>query len=391
MQFQEQAKKVFDNKLLALIAIGFIIHNILLQNKRSEKNIKLDKRIQFNLDNQEDVETFIVQEIQNRISMLKTSTDTDNSLKLSYNDWIKFNNESPFIYMKGQDLGYFLQVWRNIPDSENDNFILHVYPDKKLLFYTWEEFYERITEKNILTQDEPGKKLIKSFFTSGMKPYGVFKYAWFDPEFNGLVQRQELVFNYDDGFGNKGTISSGFTVRNLEEEYTFDHSKTTSLKSLHYGSIVLTIILTLLIYFFNIQNPAIAMVKAMIFYIIFMSYITYYMMLEDQQGSIELELKKLENISQGVLSMSFMTALSIFILDKLKENSNTLYRESKFLLVVYMVVIIGVLFKNNAYIETSNVTSERVFKEFIFNYCILINMFIVINFGIDSFYIQKSL
>ena len=51
-----------------------------------------------------------------------------------------------------------------------------------------------------------------------------------------------------------------------------------------------------------------------------------------------------------------------------------------------MVAIILILFKNNAYIKLREITRHRVFKEFTFNYCILINMFIVINFGLNVFF-----
>jgi len=114
------------------------------------------------------------------------------------------------------------------------------------------------------------------------------------------------------------------------------------------------------------------------------------MTIEDEEGSVEIELKKFENINQGILSMSFMTGLSIFILNKLKEKENFLYKETTFLLIVYMIAIIAILFKNNAYVKTEDVTAHRVFKEFIFNYCILINMFIIINFGIDVFLSSKT-
>ena len=388
MSFKEHLKQLLENKkLLALLAVGLAIHYIVMRNKHSEKNVNLDKRIEFNLSHQTEIETAISNEIQKRIAMLKTQADGDSSSKLSYNDWVIFNNKSPFVYINAdQNMGYFIQVWRNIPDTNNDKFILQVYPDKNLLFHTWEEVLEDITSKRVSIQDEPENDLIKLFFQSAMKPYSVFQYGWYDPIFNIVAERREIVYTYDDGLGNKGTISAGYTLRNLEEEYTYDHYKKPELKILYYGSILLTILLTIIIYYFNIKRPEIAFMKSSIFYVIFMTYITYYMTIEDEEGSVDIEMKKLENINQGVLSMSFMTGLSIFILDKLKENSTLLYKESKFLLVIYMLAIVAVLFKNNSYINTEDITTQRVYKEYIFNYCILINTFIIINFGIDTLY-----
>jgi len=63
-----------------------------------------------------------------------------------------------------------------------------------------------------------------------------------------------------------------------------------------------------------------------------------------------------------------------------------LYNETAFLLVAVMITIIASLTKDNSYLKTSQITSIRSLKEFFFNYCIFVNLFIVINFGINVFF-----
>jgi len=393
MNLKLQINQILNNKeLLVLIIVGIIIQSVLLKYKYNKVNLKLTERIEFNLSNESLIEKTISSDLERRLSLLKTSTDTNTSSKLNYKDWIDMNNNSDLISFgsENKNIDYFIQVWRSIPNTNNEKFVLKVYPDKNWVDHTYDDFLKYINTIHITSNDDIDKDLIKMFFLDGMEPYSVFKIIWYDSNFNQVVERKEIVYRYDDGFGNKGTISSGFTIRNIEEEYTYDHYKRKEMKNLYYSSILFTIVFTLMIYLFNIDIPKVAMIKASLFYIIFMSYITYYMTIEDEEGSVEIELKKFENINQGILSMSFMTGLSIFILNKLKEKENFLYKETTFLLIVYMIAIIAILFKNNAYVKTEDVTAHRVFKEFIFNYCILINMFIIINFGIDVFLSSKT-
>ena len=215
--------------------------------------------------------------------------------------------------------------------------------------------------------------------------YTPIEYYWYDPEYDRIVERKGIAKKFDDGVGNKGIIMSGYVLENMNKTYTFDHFRNPMCETLLIVGNILTIVIALILYSFNSTRPKVGLMKATLFYVIFMGYITYYMTLDDEMGTVDIELKKLENINQGILSMSFMTGLSIFVLTNIKEKEAFLYQETSFLLIVFMIAIILILFKNNSYIKMRDVTEHRIFKEFIFNYCILLNMFIIINFGINVF------
>ena len=340
---------------------------------------EIDKKIQYNLENENELEETIVNELNSRVALLKS---------MSYNDWIKYNDNAPYIfYDTDKEYKYWIQAWRSIPNT--DFFQLKVYPDLKFINHSWHDIVDYNSMQFTSNHFDYDKDLIKKFMLSGEKPYSTFQFYTYDPVYHHLVQRKEFVIPYDDGDGNRGTISSGYDVKNVNESYTFDHFRNPTCLQLYIGSVFLTIFLTLMIYFFNSDNESIAMTKATIFYTIFMLYISYYMTIDDELGTVEIELKKLEGVSQGILSLSFMTGLSIFILNTIK-NKSFLYRETTFLLIVYMISIIIILFKNNAYNRLEDITNYRIMKEFGFNYCILINMFIVINFGINVFTEKKN-
>ena len=87
--------------------------------------------------------------------------------------------------------------------------------------------------------------------------------------------------------------------------------------------------------------------------------------------------------------MSFMTGISVFILSSMEKSKNTyLYNETSFLLIIVMITIIASLFKDNSFITPGQITSMRSVKEFLFNYCLFVNLFIIVNFGINVFYMK---
>jgi hypothetical protein len=377
-------------QLIAIIVVAIIIQYWYIAKKSdSHANKKLNDRINFNLSNQNEVEQTITTELRDRLKLLKTSEDDPNDkTKMEYNDWCQYNTDSPFIFVnREQDIKYFIQTWRLVPNTDYQHFKLRTYPDTKLLNHSWTDLYNFILTVFTSNHVQPEKDLIKIWYLLKGKPLSVFQFYWYDPIFDSVVERKEIILNYDDGYGNAGTFSAGYTLRNINETYKFNHfqTKNNKIREIYIASVIMTVFLTLVIYIFNKDNQKLAFIKALLFFGIFMTYIGYYMSLDDELGSAEVELKKLDSINQGILSMSFMTGLSIFILTNIKQTKDFLYRETSFLLIVYMIAIILILFKNNAYIKLRDITNHRVFKEFIFNYCILINMFIIINFGINVF------
>lgn len=385
-----EGKKINKN-LIIFIVLGVALQYAYIKYnaKVNDKHKAISNRIDYNLSNQKQIEDTIAKEIKARLSLLKTANDRPETSKLDYHDWIAYNNKNPFVYTDQEnDRKYWIQVWRSIPDTNNENFLLKSYPDTTYLNHTWKDlvnFNKRRFTSNHVETDE---QLLKKFMLNRESPYSIFQFYWYDPVFDKMVERKSVVMTYDDGFGNKGTISGGISIRNMNKTYTYDHFNTPVTQQLYYGSTFLTVFLTLIIYAFNADNPRVGMIKSGLFFIILTGYTTYYMTISDELGTVDVETKKLESINQGILSMSFMTGLSIFILTNLKDKETFLYKETSFLLIVFMITIIIILFKNNAYITLNEITEYRIFKEFIFNYCILINMFIIINFGINVFAIE---
>ena len=375
--------------LVAYIIIFTIIQNVIFYVRQKHGvNIKMDERIDFNVQNADSIEKLIKEELLAKLNLLKTPTTISDPNKLNYEDWIKRNLKDPFIrHPTDESMKYWIQIWRYIPNTANENFQLKVYPEDRYVDHTWKDMINFNNQRFISNHVETDSQLIKKFFLAGETPFSIFRFYWYDPVFDKIVERKSIVMQYDDGLGNKGTLSSGYTIKNITKDYTYNHYNDTSGKPLYVVGLIFTVVITSIIYYCNRTNEKLAFVKSLLFFTILMSYISYYFSIYDENGTFEIEKSKFENINQGILSMSFMTGISIFILTAMKkEKKDYLYNETAFLLVIVMITIIGSLVKNNSYITPAEITEIRSTKEFMFNYCIFVNLSIIINFGINVFF-----
>lgn len=377
--------------LLSYIIVMIIIQNVYFSTiKKGGVHKKMDERISFNLANKDSIENLIKTELKNRLSMLRTVDNKDDPTKLTYEAWIEYNNKHNFIQHPEQEtMRYWIQLWRSIPNTGFENFQLKAYPDQDYIDHTWKDLLMYNSKQFISTHVDTDDKLIKKFYLADQKPNSVFRFYWYDPVFDKIVDRKSLVFTYDDGFGNKGTLSAGYTVKNMTKDFTYNHYRSKEGKPLYYSGLFVTVFISLIIFYTNRSNIKIGLIKSIIFYTILMSYMTFYFSLYDEHGTFDIEKTKFDGINQGILSMSFMTGISVFILSSMEKSKNTyLYNETAFLLIIVMFTIIASLFKDNSYVTPAQITSMRSIKEFLFNYCLFVNLFIIINFGINVFYVN---
>ena len=372
--------KVLLVLMVMVIGIEFLYFNY---HKREDIHKALDERIEYNLENIELIQSTIIKELQGRINLLKTKSASEG--RLNYNQWIEYNNKSPYVVVDSEnDRKYWIQTWRLVPQTDGKKFILKSYPDASYINHSWKDIIYINQRKFTSNHVETDEELLFKMYLSDEKPFTLTQYYWYDPVFKKMVERRDISMRYDDEEGNSGFISSGYTIKNINKGFTFDHLTHPLTSKLYYGSNILTMLLAFMIYYYNHRDhPRLGLLKSSIFFIILSGYTAYYCSIDDEMGSVDVEIRKLDSINQGTISISFLTGLSIFVLSAVKKNHPFLYKETSFLLVFFILTVIFVLFKNNSYVLLQDITEHRVFKEFIFNYCILMYMFIMINFGIN--------
>ena len=367
--------------LISYFIVLILIQNIYFAYKEKNDVFKqLNSDIEFNLKNKEFIEELIATELKAKLSLLKTKTNEGGK---PFEEWIKLLNKDPYIYHPTfKENKFWIQCYKLIPEG-TENFHLRVYPEEKFLNHSFRDLIAYQNSKFISKHIEPDPNLIKKFYLLNDNPFSLYQFYSYEPLYDAYVERREIVYRFDDGEGNKGTFSSGYIVANINNDYTYDHLKGEG-RQLYFLTILITLFLSFFIFAINSRDKRNSLIKSCIFFTIMMIYITLYFSSHDEYGTFDIEKEKLNNINQGILSMSFMSGISIFILNNIKvDRRKHLYYETSFFLIIVMMTTIASLFKNNQYVKAEEITKIRSTKEFVFNYSLLVNLFIIINFGIN--------
>ena len=377
-----ELKSHFDvGFLISYFIVLILVQNIYFAyNEKNDVFKNLNDEIEFNLKNKDFIEDLLASELNNKLSLLKTKSNPNGK---NFEEWIKYLNKDPYIYHPTFKTNKFwIQSYKLIPGTTED-FHLRVYPDETFLNHSFRDLISYQNSRFISKHIEPDPNLIKKFYLLNNKPFSVYQFYTYEPIHDSFVERREIVYRFDDGEGNSGTISSGYIVSNINSDYTYDHIKEEG-RPLYFITILITLFLSFFIFAINSRDKKSSLIKSCVFFTIMMIYITFYFSSHDEYGTFDIEKEKLNNINQGILSMSFMSGISIFVLNNIKgDKRKHLYYETSFFLIIVMMTTIASLFKNNQYIKAEEITKIRSTKEFIFNYSLLVNLFIIINFGIN--------
>ena len=98
----------------------------------------------------------------------------------------------------------------------------------------------------------------------------------------------------------------------------------------------------------------------------------------------ENEQAKGQDINEGILSISFLAAVNVFIVQSLQANPKTKsdYYEPALLFMVGLVMLLASLYKITNYNRIDEIRVHRIEKQFMYNGSIYINMFILVFYSL---------
>ena len=135
-----------------------------------------------------------------------------------------------------------------------------------------------------------------------------------------------------------------------------------------------------MIYFLRRKSDTIHnVIKSVVFMIVMFTYIISFMNVEETDNTYELEIEKLEGILRSLMSVAFMSSVSIYINTKLKKVDRSLYIENSCLFAATIFMLLISSFSSTNYKTITELIQVRVTKQFFFNFAILLNLCIVIN------------
>ncbi len=207
-----------------------------------------------------------------------------------------------------------------------------------------------------------------------------YKYYWYDPIYRELVQKKSFAIQLKkkdyDGF-----IGAGFNIKSISKEYSeiyYDNI----YKDRLYPISFFMFIGSFLVYSFIKENNFWKVV--ILFLLIPNIYILYYLNITEDVSSVEQEESRLKAINDGVLSISFLVSVNIFILNSLASNKNLInkpiFLESSVIFSLSLLLLLFSIYKQTNFNSIADMKSNRITKQLTFNLVVYYNLFIVINY-----------
>ena len=126
--------------------------------------------------------------------------------------------------------------------------------------------------------------------------------------------------------------------------------------------------------------------KPYIFLILSNFYILYFLTNTEYRGKTETEINKIEQINNGILSVSFLVGVNTFIITSLTKNSNLeLFTQSAIIFAISIILLLFSTFKVTDAITIDELIEDRISNQLIFNFSIILNIFVILNYIVFIF------
>lgn len=359
----------FILNLLVLYICIIIVQMFYIKYATDIKDLKHEANVKFNRENEEQLLNFFKNTLTERLNLLKTK-------KMSYHEWIDYNKEHVLAEYDNAHQ-YYIFIFEVLP---NHNYIQRVSANDNLVDVSWDDILKVNNEKLIYTKYATDKSLIQNFYDiSSINDFNEIKYYWLDPLTTRSVSKQSIVARWDDKeSGKTGVIGMGLDLEYIDENNIFFY-----FKEMGYGPAALISLLTFIIsvVLYKLKGEKNQNSKAIIFLLLTNIYLMYFLGKYELYGSNDMENKKQENINSGILSVSFLVGVNIFILTALqKAIKKHLFTESGVVFGVSLILLLIATLKNTNFMSSSDVLKSRLTTQLIFNFAIILNILIIINY-----------
>ena len=200
-----------------------------------------------------------------------------------------------------------------------------------------------------------------------------------DPLTVKTVAKKSVVLKWDDKTNGKTcVIGMGVDLEYLDEDNIFYYFKELGYT---YPALISVLTLVISIILYKLKGEQNSNFKAMFFLLLTNTYLTYFLSKHEIYGSSDLEHKKEQNINSGILSISFLVGVNVFILTTLEKSiQKILFTESGFIFAISLILLLIATLKSTNFMSTSDVIKSRLSTQLIFNFAIILNTLIIMNY-----------
>jgi len=303
--------------------------------------------------------------------------------KMNYDSWLEYNNNNSVIKINGHE--YYTSVYEKTTDKKNPDFILRASSNRDALNLTYTDLIQQEKYAFIFTSFAPNTSLISIMneLSSNENDINNLSYYSLDYNINKAVKKHSIVGKWskkiDKTNSYEGIISIGYVLKNVEQEYSNTYYNYANKYFVVLISF-LTLFASLALHYSKYQK---SIIKPLSFLVILNIYLTIYFSTNEGITTFETEQSKFTDISSGVLSLSFLTGVNTYVLDKLqklKNNKFGLHSETSFYFLFAILLMMASLYKVNNYSSIDGIRTSRIDIQCMYNMCIIINFYVLFNY-----------
>jgi len=370
-------------KLLIIFYIIIVILQIIITKYSSpilpESIIKLNKKIKYNLEHKDEL-------LKKFSTEVLTIANKLNSGEMNFDEWqIYFNNLPEAYEIDGNK--YYFSIWEYLDKKPNEEYVILHYGDPNYVGLTFTDLEAEMNEILINSKNTITPNVNKySYSISSIGKVNGFIYHWVDPLSLQSVKKQNVNTRWKDKTGRTGYVSIGIDLENLSQTDSYKYYERINKLTLIFASMI-TIIITIIIN--NLNATKYSNIRALVFLIVSNIYLLIFINSYENQSTAENEILKMTRITSSILSLSFLSGVNIYILKSLFENKKNFFQETAFIFGLSIVLILMSIYKYKNANDMSNLITQRVSSQLTFNFAVLFNMFILINFIFYSLSIKN--
>jgi hypothetical protein len=334
--------------------------------------------MKYNLTHKAELSELFTKEIESRVKMLE---------HMKYSDWINYNNKHAVITHNGYEYDLFIYERAiNDPASylSNTHYTLRVNRVVDNLGLSYVDLVRQANYSFIFSLFVPNPDLLETIFLGPQyeNETNIFAYFTVDPKTNRAVKTNAITGVWkkeiDSEHKFEGVILLGYNLIDVENQYAnkyYDYIEHTFLIIVSLG----TIIMSLFLYHSSGQQN---IWVALLFLFISNIYIIVFLNTTEGITTLPIEQDRVKDINDGILSISFLAAVNIYILQTLKavKGYSDLHNESAFLFTLALILLLVALYKKTNYNKIDDIRVHRIQKQFMYNLSIYVNLFILFNY-----------
>ena len=360
-----------------ILIIIFQILYIKFKDQFFSTKTNLDKRIEFNNSYYEEIHQHIYHVLKERVNLLVSG-------KMSYKEWLEYMDKNKIVKIK--DYEYYFFVFERGDDRGNEGDVIKtiIHANADYVGLSWTDVMKDIGEKFVFLRQTTDPNLIKNFFQIGKMGITKMNYFWPDPIASIPVKKESQIITIPKGKDhNELSVGIGLDLEDLDKSNRFQYSNV-----IHWSYLIIISLLTFLIsiivsIFSNKRAP---IFKPYMFLFLTNLYLLHFLTNSEYHGTTETEIKKIDQINNGILSVSFLVGVNTFIITSLTKTSNIeLFTQSAVVFAISVILLLFSAFKVTDAITINELIEDRIGNQLIFNFSILLNAFVVLNYIVSIF------